>query len=46
MLNVVYTMCFWKHKLVKLNKINPEIVYKVLKVCTYLLTYYYITNLN
>lgn len=27
-------MCFWKHKILKLEKIDPEIVYKVLKVST------------
>ncbi|XP_025207357.1 pickpocket protein 11-like [Melanaphis sacchari] len=30
-LNVVYEMCSWKHKILKLEYINPEIVYKVLK---------------
>ncbi|KAL4121083.1 hypothetical protein QTP88_013658 [Uroleucon formosanum] len=30
-LNVVYDMCSWKHKIYKLEKINPKIVFKVLK---------------
>ncbi|XP_026820288.1 pickpocket protein 28-like [Rhopalosiphum maidis] len=30
-LNVVYEMCHWKHKIVKLENIDPKIVYKVLK---------------
>ncbi|KAE9526171.1 hypothetical protein AGLY_013802 [Aphis glycines] len=30
-LNVVYEMCQWKHNILKLENINPNIVYKVVK---------------
>lgn len=32
-MNVVYMMCSWKHSTFKVEKISPDIVYKVLKVC-------------
>jgi len=43
-LNVVYEMCSWKHKIFKLEKINPKIVFKVLKVCLTTINQLYYLN--
>uniref|UniRef100_A0A2S2QTZ0 Uncharacterized protein n=1 Tax=Sipha flava TaxID=143950 RepID=A0A2S2QTZ0_9HEMI len=33
-LNIIYSLCSWKHKMFKLEKINPEIVFNVIKEFT------------